>query len=350
MNKTQERLISFDFIRALCALGIVVFHYSCRIIDTGLFRPLYLYANGDWGGTFVCIFFLLSGAVLYHNHREIKNLKYFYYKRFKAIYPMFYIAFFTFHTWSVISTKNLFYGGNPIKFLLSLAGLDGYLSYRMVNYYQVGEWFLGAIILLYALYPLLLKLFNKSALLTTLICIGLYGLVFIPNFWLIPSGFNFFSCLITFELGIVLMRYRDKWSGNVVIFIFSTLLSAGLIFIPIRYIPENINNHILSVTMFIVLSYIGDKIMKIKAVYFVFNDISVTSFAIFLVHHKVIYKMIEIYTPKNNLESAFWLIAIIIIVYALAKLLFIINKAILNSKIYKKLENRLIYKDSNKTN
>lgn len=83
----RQRLYSFDFIRSVCALGIIVFHFSCEL-PAALFHPLYNFSNGGWGEVFVGIFFLLSGAVLYYNYSEIKCIKVFYYKRFKSIFPM----------------------------------------------------------------------------------------------------------------------------------------------------------------------------------------------------------------------------------------------------------------------
>lgn len=41
--------------------------------------------------------------------------------------------------------------------LLSLLGMDGYFQYRGPNYYLIGEWFFGAIVFLYILYPLFAK-------------------------------------------------------------------------------------------------------------------------------------------------------------------------------------------------
>ena len=45
LSSTKNRLYSFDFMRALCAFGIVVFHYSCQM-DSKIFRPLYCFING----------------------------------------------------------------------------------------------------------------------------------------------------------------------------------------------------------------------------------------------------------------------------------------------------------------
>ena len=54
------------------------------------------YANGSFGSLFVGVFFLISGGVLYYNYPEVKNLSTFYYKRWKSIFPMFYITFLFF--------------------------------------------------------------------------------------------------------------------------------------------------------------------------------------------------------------------------------------------------------------
>lgn len=86
----KQRIYSFDFIRALCAVGIIVFHFSCELDNSVSTKVLHFYSNGSWGNTIVNIFFLLSGAMLYYNNSIIKSLKVFYYKRFKSIFPMFY--------------------------------------------------------------------------------------------------------------------------------------------------------------------------------------------------------------------------------------------------------------------
>lgn len=338
----KQRIYSFDFIRALCAVGIIVFHFSCEMGQNDLFHPFYSFANGGWGEIFVGIFFILSGATLYYNNSEIKSLRTFYRKRIKSIYPMFYIAYLVFYIWSAVATRNPFYAGNPLKLLLSAAGIDGYFQYRMVNYYQVGEWFLGAIIMLYVLYPLLLKVFKKSALLLTLICTALYGLVFIPNFWTIPSSFNFFACLISFELGMLLMKYKEKWYDHTIIFVISTIASLVLIFIPIENIPNNLLCHILPVTLFISLSYLGALLMKVKMFQIVFSELSLISFAVFLLQHKVINMMLRVYSPTNNLVMLLWLLLIVSITIASAKLLYIVNKRLLRSRLFKRIELKTI--------
>ena len=89
--KTND--VSFNFIRAVCALGIIVFHFSCHISDT-LYRPLFITQNFAWGNCLVSTFFLLSGLLIYRNNRTVPSLGKFYIKRVKSIFPSFYLAFF----------------------------------------------------------------------------------------------------------------------------------------------------------------------------------------------------------------------------------------------------------------
>ena len=149
------RIDACDFIRFFSAVGIVLYHISCKLPAEG-FHLLYTYANGTFGYLFVGVFFILSGAMLYYNQPQIGSLRTFYYKRWKAIYPMFYLAYLYYFLQTVFSSGALFYKGNAKTMIWTILGLDGYVFYKIDNYYILGEWFLGAIILLYVLYPLLL--------------------------------------------------------------------------------------------------------------------------------------------------------------------------------------------------
>lgn len=336
----KKRELSIDFVRALCAIGIIVYHFYCHT-DSHLTKYFYLFANGDFGSVIVNVFFLISGAMLYYNNPEISSLKYFYYKRFRSIFPMFYISFTGLFVITVIRSHNFFYGGNPIKLLLTLFGVDGYFLYLGSNYYQVGEWFLGAIIMLYFLYPLLLKLFNKSSTLVTILVFSLYATVFIPGIYKIDIGRNLFSCLISFELGMVLTKNSRLWKKNCWLFLLSILVAVVLLSIRLNYIHENISVHLLSICFFIILSYIGSFLMKSRICLKVFSEISSVSFAIFLLQHVVILCMLRLYMPANDMIAFLWLLAIIILTIVLAKVLTLINTSLLNSKLFRRIDRLL---------
>lgn len=89
--ETKEKLISIEFIRVFCAIGIILHHFSTDV--SAEFKPFLSFANGSWGDVIVTVFFVISGGMLYLNNNEIPSLKKFYYKRFKSIFPMFYIVF-----------------------------------------------------------------------------------------------------------------------------------------------------------------------------------------------------------------------------------------------------------------
>ena len=139
-----------DFIRAVCAIIVVCYHFSCacEIFELqGSGNILYRYANGTWGEMAVSVFFMLSGAVMIYNYQGKKlELAMFYKKRWLSLFPMFYVMWILMYVIKASVNHNWFWGGEPKLMLLSLFGMDGYFYYRQPNYHSIGEWFLGAII------------------------------------------------------------------------------------------------------------------------------------------------------------------------------------------------------------
>lgn len=97
---------------------------------------------------------------------------------------MFYMLWLFLYYKQVCGVKHLFYNGNPKYLLLTLFGMDGYMSYRYTpNYYFIGEWFLGALILLYLCYPLLTWCMEHAKILTTLVLLGGFASLYLPTFY-----------------------------------------------------------------------------------------------------------------------------------------------------------------------
>lgn len=335
----KERIIPFDFIRAICAIGIVAFHFFCHTSNRD-FLLFYNNANCDWGYVIVNIFFILSGAAIYYNNSMISSLKKFYYKRWKSLFPMFYISFFIFFLFSIIKTHNVFYGGNPLKLLLTLFGLDGYTVEIIPNYYILGEWFLGAIIILYVLYPVVLKAFNKAQYATTIVCMALFILCLFVDLTGISTSRKVFSCLISFEFGMLIMKNR-KLLTNKLIVIVSFVVS---IIICVFKLPINANvlAHILSLSLFFVMYYIGNYVMKSKFLNKSISFVSKISYPIFLLQHLIILMLLKIYSPQEPVMIILWLIVTIAVTIVGAEILSLITNLILNSKWYLKLENRFL--------
>lgn len=55
----KKRVIKeFSFIKAVCALGIIAFHFSCHL-ESKEFLIFHSYKNGPWGSVFVTMSILV---------------------------------------------------------------------------------------------------------------------------------------------------------------------------------------------------------------------------------------------------------------------------------------------------
>lgn len=151
--QARERLVGLDLIRGLCAIGVMVYHYS------------YL---AEWGsldglGTFgVYIFFALSGYALYYvyGERQINEhfLRDFYIARILRIFPLFF-AVAVYRSWGMelnpYNIVRLVVHGTP---LVGIADVSGF------RHLVVGGWSIMIEWSFYLLFPLLLLFRSTKAL------------------------------------------------------------------------------------------------------------------------------------------------------------------------------------------
>lgn len=158
----QKRLFYLDVIRAVCAVMIVVYHFPLAISQPVDY--FHSFANGSFGMIAVYCFFMVSGASLMYRYQEETklDLKAFYKKRFFSIYPLFWITYVMAFFW-VFWQLGEVYRIIPTKAIIwSVIGMDGWLAHLVPTFYMVGEWFLGSIIILYAVFPLLRVWYKKN--------------------------------------------------------------------------------------------------------------------------------------------------------------------------------------------
>ena len=134
---------------------------------------------------------------------------------------MFYLAYFIVLAYYFVRYTSL----NPFgverekwTFILTLIGMDGYLCPVVPNYYFLGEWFLGCIILLYILFPVLRLLLLKT---NTYVAIAIIGVVYICTiefypFENYPIEYFVLARLLEFFLGMFVVEYMPKIRKNVV--------------------------------------------------------------------------------------------------------------------------------------
>lgn len=299
MNNTKSYIPFFDFMRAVCAIGIVINHYSR---DTGGIIPFDVFpmGGGSWGYTIVTVFFLMSGALLYLNDSYI-GIKEFYKKRWNTIFPAFYISYVTGALMLVLSGEwsSIFMGRKVWIIILSVFGFDKYFSDLVKPFNIVGEWFLGAIILIYIIYPVLRWMYRKNP----EICLIIFGILFLLlGDWNILHNNSFrspISCVVTFLIGMEIMRSRLY--ENKLLTYFAILVFPLICIMPgASNLNFNILCHISGMMLFFVLCFVGTHVMNYKLANKAILWISKISYEVFLIQHLVIKLVIKLFHPLGD--------------------------------------------------
>ena len=316
----KEQIKSIDFIKGICALGVLLFHFEGHYTA----RYLSFFDHYFNGGTLVTVFFVVSGALLWYHYGDGLNLKDYAIKRWKGIYPMYYIAFIPCWLLNVWRYRSFLYEGSAFAYIYTLLGMDGYLAFNTNTYHIVGEWFLGAIILMYLLFPAIRWAFLKNKWITVVgalaLYLGFYGktVTNVMEFWTISS------CLISFCLGPLFMEYRKK-----LISMPGILASAvGYILLNVVRIPVDSNAalHLSGVCLFILLFALGEKIMARPRLEPMFRTLSRLSYPIFLVHHVIVQVVLMIWQPVPLWQIAALMVLTVAVVLAVSKVLAVITE------------------------
>lgn len=313
----KNKIVGINFERMVLAFGIITFHYYCHS-SSG--KKLFLHINTlKVGPIITTCFFILSGAMLFYNHEVVHDITQFYFKRFKSIFPAFWIAYFVEYMRNIVNTNTIFWSSAPKwRLILSISGIDGYLYQYLhgQDYYILGEWFLGAIIILYSIYPLLTWFMQKNFALTT-ICLYTTYIVY-----LFSNQSFFFEIIIYityFYTGMVIFRFKKYFFDNKLALIMSIFLCFLLTII--RTNGCSIFYLVYSAGLFIILQRIGSFIEKWNLAKHISNFVGVISYEIFLVQHIIILRTLSVKNPVNTYKSIALIIIIIFLCIIYAKLL-----------------------------
>lgn len=185
----REIIKGLDLCKCLSALLILLYHFGVERLTAGFSSPSFAAAPqfARWIEIACDLFFLTSGFSLWLGWGEGGKLSAYAKKRALAIYPMFWTGFF-----ALFFYGEILHGNNREiprwRLLFSVLGLDGYLSQWTLTFYKIGEWFLGCLILLYGVFPLLAWLMRRprGRKLLAAVCVCLWA------FWPLacPAGWN----------------------------------------------------------------------------------------------------------------------------------------------------------------
>lgn len=188
----KQRIYSLDIIRILATFAILLFHWNIYAVHYGIETSPVLpipCATGTIAVPAVSLFFILSGASLMLSSRRAFTLSGYFKRRFLSIYPLYWLSyavvFFLVYVFRRVPMNK------PLATLpLSFLAMDGLLADIFNTWYLVGEWFVGCIVLLYLLFPLL-RLAVRRAPGLSLLCAVLFAL-FLPKIYALPLDITHF--------------------------------------------------------------------------------------------------------------------------------------------------------------
>lgn len=293
-KKRRPRLFYLDLVRALAAILIVITHFNNPYM---LGHPVFMYEPfGIYVGSLgVSLFLIISGAALMYTYGESDKLdcKHFYYKRFIGIYPMFWIAFIIANAYLFLRNGgHVFANASKWTLIFSMLGIDGLMANTSLpTFYTLGEWFLGFILIFYAVFPLLRYGVKEHPIVTGSVAIALYALTlyFHPMPLGLPSDLLLTMRLPELLFGMYFIKYIRK--------IPTYAAAVALLFLVVQEIHPLLNGSfavtIVGICAFAVIVYIA-KWLDIQPIRVPVNSVSKYSYPIFLVHHVLISQVFTI--------------------------------------------------------
>lgn len=322
MNK--KRLVYLDVYRFLAVILVLIYHMSIHAERSNITSTMSLsFLNNHFVG--VIPFVIVSGYSLEINNKKL-NIKSFYLKRAKSILPMLWIVYFA--QYFLLSLRN---GQPPVtldqKVLFSILGMDGYLiNVTHTLYLGVGEWFIGMIIVMYILYPILNKVLDKSK----VVFLAIAGLIYLLSQIVIdPTGHpSTILMLVAFMIGMFLGRYKLK--PSVISFVCSLLL---IYFFSAHYVAfggtiagiGSVSDFVVSIAaLFLFMNIFSISNQKVN---FVFKFLSSIAYPMTLINQQVMSNMFSRYSNQllNEQKTLQLYISCILLIMTFATLIFLVN-------------------------
>ena len=340
----KERLYTLDLIRAIAVILILITHYNANFIgfngpvqlDKVVLTafPFNIYI-GDLG---VGLFLLISGASMYYVYANQRlNLANFSKKRLLNILPTFYIAYALAFLYNFWMNKGFSHDGISLKWGLStIFGFDSLMQTAgFPSFMLVGEWFLGMIMLVYLVFPLLKICFEKQMVLSLLISSVIFLVIQSVQY---PGNKIWTLVQLTiglvpvFVFGMFLQKYV-KALNNIVSIGLSAFVLVVVSFGKFEDIPSKIMMAIVSIAVFVILTNVA-KYLEQKSIKRCVTLLVKYSYPIFLVHHFVINQVVKHFDllMVGKLDSYILFVLCLSIIFPISVLVYRLERMILNVK------------------
>ena len=276
---------------------IVTYHFYAHFAENNIAGFRVIFSDGKWGLIGVAMFFMISGAALMFNYQEGIEIKTYAKKRFRGIYPMFWIAYISLYLILFYEAKGNITNLSPFRLIFSVFAMDGYLGCFTPTIYLIGEWFLGCIILIYAIFPILRWLVNKYPKITIIAAsmLNLVILLFHRNGIMLINQ-NLFVSLYSFLLGMYIIRINRfrVWHaafGGFVAIVFYVLPASN-------FNLQTLYANVAAYGLFVLLAFLGQRVNN-EMVQKIFTIVSKYSYAVFLVHHYLIMRTLRTFSDRD---------------------------------------------------
>ena len=272
-------VIGYHFFKEAFLLNLTSFPDPDDVLPIGNIHPVMIA---------VSIFFMISGIglALKMGKEDKPDWKKFYLGRFKAILVPFYITWILWAIYKLITAGSEAFAGIGAKSILcTLFGADTFAQlYTPVFTLHVGEWFLGALVILYVFFPVFYTLLKKYFVPSLAVAVAAYVVVVMTYSSAIPWHMNIITRMFCFVFGIAIGMHPEffddtpKWMWAVPL-----LVIGGVLMIPPCFSDMMVSLGVLSVAIllekcFRKCSRLGSFLGRAAGI----------SYYIFLTHHVII--------------------------------------------------------------
>jgi peptidoglycan/LPS O-acetylase OafA/YrhL len=254
MPKKAKRLPELDVLRATAILFLQFYFIGYTFVNTQNTDPYYFYWLGQFG---LALFFFVSGFAIDLNNRDIRTREdagKFFKKRAKRIYPLYWLALGVvvlapaLYRMAISGTLTI---PNPGAIALAVTYVVGAqeLFSLVINGY-VYLWFVSAILILYAIYPVIARYSADKAIgrnIKNLLAVStiIFGIFLAVNYVFSIMEYRFFLYYYIFMSGIVVNRtniFNTKVNSRrltvVFLAIFAVTVAYQILFAPHVYDPQ----------------------------------------------------------------------------------------------------------------
>lgn len=294
----------YQFMRFVLTWTIFMHHILTTANSNGVPKPyiingIFSRVRGGFGQMAVAMFFMLSGALLWKNHKEIdRSIKFILNHIVKLLLPLWIYS---------VPLILVDYMKNPEWVLSSYArktvifnflGADLYLWIFKDTYpYHVcGEWFTSVIIILYLLYPILRKLFFDRKLWRWVGTVSIIAMYLINlQYKYLTMGNGWYSVtigLFYFWIGMLFEEYKDTiCNKHVSVICFGLFSIVYLFFNRSIFGSEFMPSMIASLCSFVIIYVFANMIYRFidkTALLSIIEETCKNSYPIYLCHHFII--------------------------------------------------------------